>query len=227
MARQAAGPGRAGVLIRMPGSGAPDRLQAVVFDLGGVLIDWNPRHLFRKVFDGDEPAMEHFLATVCTPAWNDQQDRGRPFEVGIALLLAEHPGFAEPIRAFRSRWIEMLAGPVPGSVELLSELRERGTAIFALSNWSAETYPEARDHYPFLSWFQQILLSGEVGLAKPDPAIFELARERFGIRPAASLFIDDSLANVEGARAAGFQTTHFRDARSLRRDLAAAGLLPG
>ncbi len=210
----------------MPESESPACLEAVVFDLGGVLIDWNPRHLFRKVFDGDETAMERFLSTVCTPAWNDHQDRGRPFGEGIALLMNEHPGFAEPIRAYRSRWIEMLAGPIPGSVEILSELREHGTRIFALSNWSAETYPEARDHYPFLSWFQEILLSGEVGLAKPDPAIFELARERFGIRPATSLFIDDSLVNVEGARAAGFQATHFRGARSLRRELAAAGLLP-
>jgi 2-haloacid dehalogenase len=211
----------------MPESEPLDRLEAVVFDLGGVLIDWNPRHLFRKIFDGDETAMEHFLSTVCTPAWNDQQDRGRPFEEGIAHLMNEHPDFAEPIRAYRSRWIEMLAGPIPGSVEILSELREHGTRIFALSNWSAETYPEARDHYPFLSWFQQILLSGEVGLAKPDAAIFELACKRFGIGPATSLFIDDSLANVEGARDAGFQATHFRNADSLRRELVAAGLLPG
>lgn len=200
-------------------------LEAVVFDLGGVLIDWNPRHLFRKVFDGDEEAMEHFLARVCSPAWNDRQDRGRPFAEAIAELVAEHPAFEAPIRAYRTRWIEMLAGPIPGSVEILAALRARGMPIYALSNWSAETYPEAREHYPFLSWFRGILLSGEVGVAKPDPAIYELLCARHGLRPEASFFVDDSAGNVDAARALGFRAARFADARRLREALAAAGAL--
>jgi 2-haloacid dehalogenase len=201
------------------------KIEAVVFDLGGVLIDWNPRHLFRKVFDGDEEAMEHFLANVCTPAWNDQQDRGRPFAQAIDELVAQHPAFEEPIRLFRSRWIEMLAGPVPGSVEILEELRDRGVPFYALSNWSAETYPEARDHYPFLTWFRGILLSGEVRLAKPDAAIYEILCRRHGLRPETSFFVDDSLPNVEAARALGFTGSHFVDAAGLRSDLESAGVL--
>jgi len=129
-------------------------IDAVVFDLGGGLIDWNPRHLFRKLFPGDPHAMEHFLATVCTPEWNLQQDLGRPFAEGIALLESQHPERAPLIEAYRERWIEMLGGAVEGCVEILAELRERGVPLYALSNWSAETFPEARARFAFLSQFR-------------------------------------------------------------------------
>jgi 2-haloacid dehalogenase len=170
--------------------------------------------------------MEHFLATVCTPEWNLEQDRGRPFAEGIALLEAEHPDRAPLIRAYRERWIEMLAGAIEGSLEILAELRERGVPLYALSNWSAETFPEARASFPFLSQFRGILISGEVGVVKPDPEIYHIMCKRFRLTPAATLFVDDVAANVEAARRLGFAATQFRGAEHLRAALASAGLLP-
>jgi 2-haloacid dehalogenase len=210
------------------GAGRPEArpIDAVVFDIGGVLIDWNPRHLFRKLFPGDPHAMEHFLATVCTPEWNLQQDRGRPFAEGIALLKSEHPDRAPLIEAYRERWIEMLDGPIEGCVEILAELRERGVPLYALSNWSAETFPEARARFAFLSQFRGVLISGEVGVAKPEPEIYQILCNKFRLAPAATLFVDDSPANVEAARRLGFAATQFRGAEQLRAALASAGLLP-
>src|SRR5689334_16788244 len=149
----------------------------VVFDLGGVLIDWDPRHLYRKLLAGDDAAMEDFLATVCTHEWNRCQDAGRSFAEGARLLKAEHPGKAELIDAYGTRFDEMIAGPIGGSIEILAELRDCGTPLYGLTNWSAETYPAALQRFDFLRWFQGILVSGEVGLIKPDPRIFKLLIE--------------------------------------------------
>jgi 2-haloacid dehalogenase len=129
----------------------------VVFDLGGVLIDWDPRHLYRKLFAGDEAAMEHFLATVCTHEWNRCQDAGRSFAEGARLLKSEHPDKPELIDAYGIRFDEMIAGPIAGSLEILAELRDRGIPLYGLTNWSAETYPAALDRFAFLRWFRGIL----------------------------------------------------------------------
>src|SRR5271154_582402 len=134
----------------------------VIFDLGGVLIDWNPRHLYRKLFAGDEAAMEAFLATVCTHDWNRCQDAGRSFAEGARLLKAEHPDKAELIDAYGARFDEMMRGPIAGSVAILAELRARGTPLYALTNFSAETYPPAFARFEFLQWFRGIVVSGEV-----------------------------------------------------------------
>src|SRR5712672_2993861 len=163
----------------------------VVFDLGGVLIDWDPRHLYRKLFAGDEAAMEHFLATVCTHEWNRRQDAGRSFAEGARLLKTEHPDKADLIDAYGNRFDEMIAGPIAGPVDILAELRDRGTPLYGLTNWSAETYPAALERFAFLRWFRGILVSGEVGLIKPDPRIFWLLLERFAIAPAEAVYIDD------------------------------------
>ena len=136
----------------------------VVFDLGGVLIDWDPRHLYRKLFAGDESAMELFLATVCTHEWNRCQDAGRSFAEAARLLKAQYPDRAELIDAYGTRFDEMIAGPIDGSIEILAELRDRGTLLYGLTNWSAETYPAALQSFEFLRWFRGILVSGEVGL---------------------------------------------------------------
>ena len=202
----------------------PDRSIAV-FDLGGVLLDWNPRHLYRKLFAGDEAAMEHFLATVCTLEWNRCQDAGRSFAEGGRLLTAEHPDKVELIDAYGARFDEMIAGPIAGMVEILAELRDRGTPLYGLTNWSAETYPPARERFAFLSWFRGILVSGEVGVIKPDPRIFEVLIERFAINPENAVYIDDVEANVAAAQSFGIHAIQFTTPARLRRELTRLGLL--
>jgi 2-haloacid dehalogenase len=198
----------------------------VVFDLGGVLIDWDPRHLYRKLFAGDEAAMEQFLATVCTHEWNRCQDAGRSFAEGARLLKAEHPDKAELIEAYGNRFGEMLAGPISSSVDVLAELRERGVPLYGLTNWSAETYPAALDRFAFLRWFRGILVSGEVGVIKPDPRIFALLIERFAIEPRCTVYIDDVEANAAAARPFGIHAIHFTTPARLRDELVALGRLP-
>jgi len=197
----------------------------VAFDLGGVLIAWDPRHLYRKLFAGDETAMEHFLANVCTHEWNRRQDAGRSFAEGARLLKAEHPEKAELIDAYFSRFDEMMPGPIAGSVEILAELRDRGTPLYGLTNFSAETYPPAFERFEFLRWFNGILVSGEVGLIKPDPRIFELLIERFAIDPRRTVYIDDVETNVIAARPLGIDGIHFTTPAALRAELAELALL--
>jgi len=197
----------------------------VVFDLGGVLIDWNPRHLYRKLFADDEAAMEHFLATVCTQEWHRHHDSGRSYAEGARLLKAEHPDKAELIDAFGARESEMMAGPIAGTVEILQELRDREVPLYALSNWPAESFPQARERFDFLSWFDGILVSGDVKVIKPDPRIFELLLARFAIDPLSAIFIDDVEVNAAAARTFGLHAIHFTNAAALRVELAALGLL--
>jgi 2-haloacid dehalogenase len=196
-----------------------------VFDLGGVLIDWNPRHLYRKLFDGDEVAMEHFLANVCTTSWNSQQDAGRTFAEACASLKLEHPSHAGLIEAWIERQPEMVAGAIGGTVEIVAELRARKVPLYALSNWSAETFPIVLKRFEFLHWFQGIVLSGEVRLLKPDPRIFHLFFKTHGIDPADAVYIDDLRANVEAATALGMHGIVFADPASLREELVKLGLL--
>ena len=198
--------------------------KAVVFDLGGVLIDWDPRHLYRKLL-ADEAAVEEFLATVCTPEWNAEQDRGRPFAEGVAELVERHPVHAAAITAYHERWTEMLGGDIGGTVELLAELRATGVPLYALTNWSAETFGIARERFQFLSWFDGVLVSGEERMTKPDPAIFQLLLDRFGLDPQATFYVDDSPANVAAASELGLDAVRFTGPERLRRDLEARGLL--
>jgi len=198
---------------------------AGIFDLGGVLIDWNPRYLYRKLFPGNPVGMERFLAEVCTPAWNLELDRGRPFQEAIDELKVEHPDQAPLIQAYWDRWSEML-GPVDQDVAaLLRELREGGLQLFSLSNWSAQTFRATRGRVPELDLFDDILVSGEAGRVKPDPALFALAIRRFGVAPGSTFFVDDVAVNVEGARQAGLTAIQFSGAQDLRRDLARLGVL--
>jgi 2-haloacid dehalogenase len=197
----------------------------VIFDLGGVLLDWNPRHLYRGLFAGDEAAMEHFLANVCNSAWNVQQDAGRLVAEACAQLKAMHPDKGELIDAYYARHLDMIAGAVEGTVEILAELRERGTKLYFLSNYSAETYPLALGRFEFLSWFADGIVSGEHGIIKPDPAIYRLLIERCGIDPLRAAFIDDNPINTEAARAFGIHGIHFTNAEALRAELAGLKLL--
>jgi 2-haloacid dehalogenase len=202
------------------------RRPVIVFDLGGVLIDWNPRHLYRKLFD-DEATMEWFLAEVCHSAWNVEQDRGRTFAAGVEEAAARHPDHRSLIAAYFERWPEMLAGPIEGAVAILEELKDAGYELHALTNWSAETFPFARDRFAFLDRFQTILVSADVGLIKPDPRIFELLLARIGRTPAECVYIDDSAKNVAAAQALGLDAIAFQDAEALRDELSRRELLAG
>jgi len=202
-----------------------DGRNIVVFDLGGVLIDWDPRHLYRKLFPGDEASMEHFLATVCTHEWNRGQGSGRSFAEGCRLLKAEHPDKAELIDAYGVRFDEMMPGHIEGSVEILAELKSRGTPLYALTNFSAETYPLAVERFDFLRWFAGILVSGEIGVIKPDPRIYRLLIERFALDPLRTVYIDDVQTNVAAARLFGIHAIHFTTPAALRDELVALGLL--
>lgn len=196
---------------------------SIIFDLGGVLIDWNPRYLYRTLFD-DAAEMEHFLATVCSPDWNARQDAGRPWAEAVRLLSSQHPDKAGLIAAYHLRWHETLGDALAASVDVLAELKANGVRLFALTNWSQETFPVARERFGFLSSFDDIVVSGEEGLAKPDPQLFERALQRFGVDRRSTLFIDDAVANVEAATALGIPSLLFRDAASLRTALRSLGL---
>jgi 2-haloacid dehalogenase len=196
----------------------------VVFDLGGVLIDWNPRYLYRKLFAGDEAAMERFLAEIATFDWNHQQDAGRSIAEGIALLIERHPDQADLISAYRDRWLEMIGGVFEGTVEILSRLRGKGVPLFALTNWSAETFPIAQANFDFLSWFDGVVVSGVEKVAKPDPRIYATLIERYKLDPARTIFIDDQPRNITAAAEAGLIALHFTDSPKLEADLRTLGL---
>lgn len=200
-------------------------IRTVVFDLGGVLIDWNPRHLYRKLFNGDTAAMEDFLATVCTQEWNEHQDAGRSVAEAEAELIARFPERGELIRAFYARFDEMLGGAIGGTVEILEALHAREVPLYALTNWSAETFPHALGMFNFFRRFRGIVVSGRLKIKKPDPRIFDHLVKTHGLVPAATLFIDDALKNVEGARAAGLQAIQFHSPERLGADLRGLGLL--
>jgi 2-haloacid dehalogenase len=196
-----------------------------VFDLGGVLIDWDPRHLYRKLFPDDEAAMERFLSGICTPAWNLEQDAGRSWAEALAMLKARHPEQADMIDAFHLRWPEMLAGPIAGTVDILAELRAAGTRLYALTNWSHETFPIALELYDFLGWFEGIVVSGQERMIKPDPRLYQVLLDRYALRPEDIVYIDDNPANAEAATRLGMHGLHFTGPAALRADLAALGLL--
>jgi len=199
-------------------------VDTVIFDLGNVLIAWDPRRLYRQLFD-DEARMEWFLREVCSSAWNEQQDAGRPWTEATALLRAQFPEHEELIDAYHLRWEETLVGAMDDSVALLAQLRERGVRLLALTNWSQETFPIARQRFAFLQWFEGIVVSGEEKLIKPDPRIYQRLLERYGVEPSTALYIDDSARNVAAAEALGMQGWWFRDADGLRQRLVELQLL--
>lgn len=196
----------------------------MVFDLGNVLIDWNPRYLFRKLYSGDVDKMEHFLKEVCSSEWNECQDAGRPWHEGVAEAISRHPNHADMIRAYHERWEEMLGEAIDESVALLDELRKSGYRVLALTNWSHETFPVALQRFHFLHWFEGILVSGQEKIIKPDPAIFQLLISRYRVEPSRAVFIDDNIRNVAGAEQVGLKALHFTNADKLRRDLRELGV---
>jgi 2-haloacid dehalogenase len=203
--------------LHLPGSGR-------WVNWSGSIPRANEHILFRKLFGADDVAMEHFLSTVCNTEWNEQQDCGRPWKDGIAIAVQQHPSHEAHIRAYHERWEEMIPGAIEGTVEILAQLRALNVRLLALTNFSQETFPIAQRRFPFLSWFEGIVVSGHERLVKPDPAIFKLLIERYQLRPESTVFIDDSLRNVEASRAQGLHGIHFKDADSLCRQLRALGV---
>jgi 2-haloacid dehalogenase len=202
----------------------PTEIEAVVFDIGGVLLDWDPRHLYRKLFN-DAEAMNRFLDEICTLEWHDAHDRGVPFQRSCADLAARHPEYSELIWAWARRSEEMIAGPLPDSVAILRALKERGVRCYALTNMEAETYPLRRARFDFLSWFDGTVVSAFEGIAKPDLEIFVRLLDRFDLRPETTLMIDDSSRNTEAAARAGMATVRFTTAGDLRARLERVRLL--
>lgn len=199
-------------------------VSTVVFDVGNVLLDWNPRYLYRKIF-ADEATMERFLAEVCTAEWNLELDRGLAFADAVAERIARFPEFAYHIRAYDERWREMIDGVIEDSVALLERLAERGVPLYALTNFSAEKFDEAYERFAFFERFDGIVVSGRVKLVKPDPAIYRLLLETHGLDARACLFLDDSAANVEAAREIGFRAVRYENPRQAEEILAAFSLL--
>jgi len=200
-----------------------DAHPTVVFDLGNVLLDWNPRRGFVDLID-DRAELDHFLTEICNFEWHYQQDAGRPIDVATAELQARHPEHAELIGRYYERWPEMTPGALPASVDVLRELRDAGVRLVALTNWPAGLFEPARERFPFFEWFEGIVVSGEEKVAKPDPAIFRLLIERFELDPAGTVYIDDTERHVAAATEAGMTAVRFTDAVTLRRDLASLGL---
>lgn len=196
----------------------------VIFDLGGVLIDWNPRYLFRKLFD-DEAAMEHLLTEVCSPAWHLQHDAGTPFAQTAPALKARHPHLAAMIDAFGQRHEEMFNGAIEGSVRLLERLSTSKVPLYALTNFPAETFPWAREHYPFLDLFRDIVVSGEERITKPDPRLYQILLTRNAIDPKRAVYIDDNPPNVAASRALDLHGIHFTTPTALEKELLRLGLL--
>lgn len=198
------------------------RPTTVVFDIGNVLIGWDPRNLYRQLFAGRTEEMEWFLANVCNNAWNLEQDRGRTFAEGVQLLLAAHPErWHDLIRAYDTRWSEMLSGEIAGAVAIVDALHARGTPLYALTNWNQDTFRRTRQ--PCLERFRGIVVSGDERLVKPDPAIYRLLCERYQLRATDCVFVDDSPKNVTGAEIAGMRGVLYESPEQLARDLRGLG----
>ncbi len=192
--------------------------KTIVFDLGGVLIDWNPSHLYEKIFS-DQDEMEYFLKEICSLDWNSQMDVDKSFLDAIDELIPKFPQYEDQIRAYYLRWEEMIRGDIPGTVEVLREMKEAGYPLAALSNWSSETFPRIKDQYDFLSWFSPLMISGYIGYKKPDPEPFQILLHELGQDAGDCLFIDDMEDNIQEARRQGFEVIRFTSPEKLRQEL--------
>ncbi|MBT1701211.1 HAD family phosphatase [Fulvivirgaceae bacterium PWU4] len=203
----------------------PQKIETVIFDLGGVLIDWNPRYLYRKILK-DEEQVNWFLQNICTSEWNDEQDAGRSFEEATRELIRKHPGWEEAITAWYGRWQETISGPIQETVEILEAIKKsNGYRLYALTNWSAETFPWALDNFKFLHWFEGIVVSGVEKTRKPFPEFYQILFDRYKIDPSKAIFIDDNIKNIEGARKIGLPAIQFQNPQQLRAHLTQIGLL--
>lgn len=200
-------------------------IDTVIFDLGAVLIDWNPRYLYRKIFKTEEE-ISWFLENICTSEWNDQQDAGRSFSEATEELIAKHPDWEIAVRAWYDRWHETIQGPVHETVEILKRIKEsKKYRLYALTNWSEETFPWALNNFEFLHWFEGIVVSGVEKIRKPQPEFFQILFNRYEVDPRLSLFIDDNAKNVEAGKKLGLTTIHYQSPSQLHKELDRLGIL--
>jgi 2-haloacid dehalogenase len=200
-------------------------INAIIFDLGGVLIDWNPAYVFDKLFD-DEEQKNHFFENICTAEWNEEQDAGRSIKEATEILVAKHPEWKEYIEAYYGRWEEMLGGPIHDTVEIFRQIKESGKyKMYALTNWSAELFPIALGRYEFLHWFDGRVVSGEEKMRKPFPEFYHLILERFHLKPEETLFIDDNLRNIHAAEKLGIHCIRFESPEQLSAELTKRNIL--
>lgn len=201
------------------------KIDAIIFDLGGVLIDWNPSYVFDKMFK-DEEQKKDFFENICTHDWNEKQDAGRPLKEATEELVVKHPEWKEYIEAYYGRWEEMLGGPIKGTVQIFKQLKESGSyKLYALTNWSAELFPIALERYDFLHWFDGRVVSGEEKMRKPFPEFYQLILDRFQLNVNETLFIDDNTRNAKAAEAMGLKTIIFKSPQQLKEELVNLGIL--
>lgn len=200
-------------------------IKTIIFDLGGVLIDWNPEYVYRKVFDNDEQKMRWFLSEICPYSWNENQDAGKSWPLAIEEKVAEYPQYKEWIEAYYDRWEEMLGGALPQTVEILRSLKENTNyQLLALTNWSAETFPTAQKHFDFLGWFDGIVVSGAENTRKPFPEIYQVLFDRYSVTPSEAIFIDDNKKNVEAGQSFGLNCINFTKPELLKEQLTNFGV---
>jgi len=200
-----------------------NQIDTIIFDFGGVLIDWNPRYMYRDEFE-ESSAMEQFLSEVCTDDWNLQQDKGRSLAEGTRILQERFPEHAAKIRLYYDQWEKMVKGDIPQNVALLQKLKEK-YKLYGLTNWSAETFPIVFKRYSFFQLFDGIVVSGQENLIKPDKKIFELMLEHYHLEAENALFIDDNINNINAAKELGFSTIHVQEKTDLQMELSAWGLI--
>jgi 2-haloacid dehalogenase len=201
------------------------KISTIIFDLGGVLIDWNPAYVFDKLIE-DEEKRKHFFENICTAEWNEEQDAGRTIKEANEIAIAQHPEWKKHIEAYYGRWEEMLGGPIDETVDIFKQLKASGNyKFYALTNWSAELFPIALQRYDFLHWFDGRLVSGEEKLRKPFPEFYQLLLDRFNIQKEEALFIDDNLRNAEAAETFGIKTIRYKNPEQLKTELQQNGIL--
>ena len=200
-------------------------INTIIFDLGGVLIDWNPDYVFTENYFDSQEQRTFFFQNVCTPDWNENQDAGYPIAKATEEKLIEFPEWENPIKDFYGRWVEMLGEQIQGTVDIFKQLKEnKNLKFYALTNWSAETFPIAIDRFDFLQWFDGLVVSGEEKMRKPFPEFYKLLLNRYNVNPEETLFIDDNLRNVKAAEALGIKSIHFKEPLGLDLELKRIGI---
>ena len=202
-----------------------NQIDTIIFDLGGVLIDWNPEYVYREVFNGDQDKVDWFLNNICTSEWNVEQDAGRTFKEATNQLVDQYPQYEEWIRIFYDRWEDMLGGPIKETVKLLDQLKESNLyKLYALTNWSAESFHVALERFDFLKQFEGIIVSGEEKTRKPFSKIYEITLDRYQLIAGKSIFIDDNFENIQTAKKLGINAIHFKNTKQLENDLSNFGI---